>query len=202
MHKKLNKMKLSNPAVILVVLILLSSTVVIFFPLVSEQQQQQQEGKPGSILKLAKANVSIDIPLSKGYIDGNIAYFIATDASDKHAVSSITNNTGFPVNYAPLLNNTSESIRGQGYVFLNGVQGEAPGGFQLPVANAVPGDKDYSPLWQTNFVKWNDNATARELKSVEEIIAAHKNGELTIKETNIIVNSPAIKWQDGSLQVK
>lgn len=194
MHKKLNKTRLSNPAVILVVLILLSSTVVIFFPLVSEQQQQQ-EGKPGSILKLAKANVSIDIPLSKGYIDGNIAYFIATDASDKHAVSSITNNTGFPVNYAPLLNNTSESIRGQGYVFLNGVQGEAPGGFQLPVANAVPGDKDYSPLWQTNFVKWNDNATARELKSVEEIIAAHKNGELTITETNIIVNSPAIKWK-------
>ena len=193
MHKKLNKLKLSNPAIILVILILLSSsTVVIFFPLVSEQQQQ--EGKPGSILKLAKANVSIDIPLSKGYIDGNIAYFIATDASDKHAVSSITNNTGFPVNYAQLLNNTSESIRGQGYVFLNGVQGEAPGGFQLPVANAVPGDKDYSPLWQTNFVKWNDNATARELKSVEEIIAAHKNGELTITETNIIVNSPAIKW--------
>ncbi|HEX7141027.1 MAG TPA: hypothetical protein VF222_00965, partial [Nitrososphaeraceae archaeon] len=154
----MNKTRLSNPAVILVVLILLSSTMVIFFPLVSEQQQQQ-EGKPGSILKLAKANVSIDIPLSKGYIDGNIAYFIATDASDKHAVSSITNNTGFPVNYAPVLNNTSESIRGQGYVFLNGVQGEAPGGFQLPVANAVPGDKDYSPLWQTNFVKWNDNAT-------------------------------------------
>lgn len=192
MHKKSNKMNLSNPIVIVVVLTLLSSTVVIFFPLVSEQQQQD---KPSSVLKLAKANVSIDIPTSKGYIDGNIAYFIATDASDEHAVSSITNNTGFPVNYAPLLNNTPESIRGQGYVFLNGVQGEAPGGFQLPVANAVPGDKDYSPLWQTNFVKWNDNATARELKSVEEIVAAQNNGELTITETNIIVNSPAIKWQ-------
>ena len=179
-------MNLSNPAVVLVVLILLSSTVIIFFPLVSEQQQ----GELGSVLKLAKANVPIDIPLSKGYIDGNIAYFIATDASDKHAVSSITNNTGFPVNYAQLLNTTPESIRGQGYVFLNGVQGEAPGGFQLPVANAVPGDKDYSLLWQTNFVKWNDNATAKELKSVEEIIASHKNGELTITETNIIVNSP------------
>lgn len=190
MHKKTNKMKLSNPIVIAVVLVLLSSTVVIFFPLVSEQQQDEL----GSVLKLAKSNVSLDIPISKGYIDGNIAYFIATDASDKHAVSSITNNTGFPVNYAPLLNYTPESIRGQGYVFLNGVQGEAPGGFQLPVANAIPGDKDYSPLWQTNFVKWNDNATARELKSVEEIVAAHKNGELTITETNIIVNSPPIKW--------
>jgi hypothetical protein len=100
------------------------------------------------------------------------------------------------------LNNTHESVRGQGYVFLNGVQGEAPGGFQLPVANAVPGVKDYSPLWQTNFAKWNDNATAKELKSVEEIISAQKNGELIITETNIIVNSLSIKWQDGSLQVK
>jgi hypothetical protein len=201
--EKSNKMKLPNPTtviVVAVVLILMSSTVVIFFPLVSEQQQQQSE--LDSVLKLARANVPIDIPLSKGYIDGNIAYFIATDASDKKAASSITNNTGFPVNYAPLLNNTPKSIRGQGYVFLNGIQGEAPGGVQLPVANAVPGDEDYSPLWQTNFVKWNDNATARELKSVEEIMDAQKNGELTITETNIIVNSPALKWQSGSLQVK
>ena len=67
---------------------------------------------------------------------------------------------------------------------------------------AVPGDKYYSPLWQTNFVKWNNNTTPRELKSLEEILAAQNNGELTITETNIIVNSPAIKWQDGSLQVK
>ena len=190
MHQKSNKM-LSNPTVrIVVFLILLSSAIIIFFPMVSEQQEQSGID---SVEKLEKSNVSIDIPISKGYIDGNIAYFIATDASDEHAVSSITNNTGYPVNYAPLLNDTPKSIRGQGYVFLNGVQGEAPGGVQLPVANAVPGDKDYSPLWQTNFVKWNDNVTPRELKSVEDIVTAQKNGELTITETNIIVNSPAVK---------
>ena len=45
-----------------------------------------------------------------------------------------------------------------------------------------------------NFLKWNDNVTARELKSVEEIVAAQNNGELNITETNIIVNSPAVKW--------
>jgi len=80
MHENLHKMKLSTSAVVAVVMILLSPTVVIFFPLVSEQQQQQQqqqESKPGSILKLAKGNVSIDIPIAKGYIDGNVAYFIA-----------------------------------------------------------------------------------------------------------------------------
>ena len=82
MHKKSNKMKLSNPTVMVVaVLILLSSAVVIFFPVVSEQQQQQ--GEQHSVLKLAKSNASIDISLSKGYIDGNIAYFIATDSAGK-----------------------------------------------------------------------------------------------------------------------
>jgi hypothetical protein len=158
--------------------------------------------EPGSVLKLSQASIPIDIPLSQGYIDGNIAYFIATDASDKEVVSSISNNTGFPINYAPLLTQTPNSSRGQGYLFTNGVQGQGPNGFQLPVANAIPGDEDYSPLWQSNFVEWNDNATARELKSVEEIMAAQNNGELAVTETNIIVNSPAIKWQGGELQVK
>lgn len=194
MYKKLNKMKLSNPIVVIAaaVLISMSFTVVVFFPKVSEQQEQQQQDST-SISKLTKTNISIDMPISKGYVDGNIAYFIATDASDKQAVSSITNDTGYPINYAPILSNIPESMRGQGYVFLNGVQGESPRGFQLPVANAAPGDEDYSPIWQTNYVKWNDNATARELKSVEEIMTAQQNDELTITETNIIVNSPAVK---------
>lgn len=172
---------------------------------VAPLQQQQilaQQQEPGSVLKLSQANVPIDIPLSQGYVDGNLAYFIATDASDEQAAASITNNTGFPVNHAPLLAETPPGFRGQGYMFTNGIEGEGPNGFQLPVANAIPGDEDYSPLWQTNLVKWNDNATARELTSVEEIMSAQTDGELAVTETNIIVNSPAIKWEGGELQVK
>ena len=188
--------------------ILLLATVAIFIaalvsagPLQASQVQAQQRD-PGSVLRLSEANVPIDIPLSKGYIDGSLAYFIATDASDKQAASSIANNTGFPVNFSPLLAETPPEFRGEGYLFTNGIPGEGPDGFQLPIANAVPMDADYSPLWQTNFVTWNDNETARELKSVEEIISAQDNGELTVNETNIIVNSPAIKWEGGELQLK
>jgi hypothetical protein len=162
------------------------------FPLLSHQEalaQQPAQEQPAT---------TVEIPLSKGYIDGKIAYFIATDASTEQAVQSITNNTGFPINYAPILAMTPESERGQGYLFLNGAKGEGPNGFQLPVANAVPGDKDYSPIWESNFVSWNDNATARDLKSVEEILAAQNNGELTITETNTIVNSPAINMTSGT----
>jgi len=153
----------------------------------TQQEPNQQQQAP-----------TVEIPVSKGYVDGKIAYFIATDASDKKAVESIANNTGYQINFAPILAQTPESERGQGYLFLNGIKGEAPNGFQLPVANAVPGDEDYSPIWESNFVTWNDNATARELKSVEEILAAQNNGELNIAETNIIVNSPAVNNTNAS----
>jgi hypothetical protein len=167
---------------------LLSSTTFSLF--VSQQNAIAQQETPKT--------ASIEIPLSKGYVDGKIAYFIATDASDEQAVKSIMNNTGFTINYAPILTQIPESQRGQGYLFLNGIKGEAPNGFQLPVANAVPGDEDYSPIWESNFVKWNDNATARELKSVEEVLSAQNSGELTVTKTDIIVNSPAVNYTSGS----
>ena len=153
----------------------------------AQQEPNQQQQAP-----------TVEIPVSKGYVDGKIAYFVATDASDKKAVESIANNIGYQINFAPILAQTPESERGHGYLFLNGINGEAPNGFQLPVANAVPGDEDYSPIWESNFVTWNDNATARELKSVEEILAAQNNGELNIAETNIIVISPAVNNTNAS----
>lgn len=167
---------------------LLSSITFSLF--VSQQNAMAQQETPKT--------ASIEIPLSKGYVDGKIAYFIATDASDEQAVKSIMNNTGFTINYAPIIAQIPESQRGQGYLFLNGIKGEAPNGFQLPVANAVPGDEDYSPIWESNFVKWNDNATAKELKSVEEVLSAQNSGELTVTETDIIVNSPVVNYTSGS----
>ena len=136
---------------------------------------------------------SISIQLSKGYVNGKIAFFIATDASDNQIALSITNNTGFKVNYAPNLALTPESARQQGYVFVNGIKtSESPMGFQLGVASALPGENGYSPLSQVNFVKWNANTNPRILKSAAEILTAEKNGELIIAKTNVVINSPAV----------
>ncbi|MGH9986879.1 MAG: DUF7482 domain-containing protein, partial [Nitrososphaeraceae archaeon] len=95
--------------------------------------------------------------------------------------------------------NTSDSVRQQGFVFLNGFLGEEGGplGSQLSVASAVPGDPDYSPLFDINYVEWNTNNTnntsnIRILKSADEIFEAQQNGELTISKSNVVINSPAI----------
>ena len=143
---------------------------------------------------LTSSNVSI--PVSTGFIDGKIANFIATDASTQEVASSVSNTTGFKVNYAPSLANTSESARQQGFVFLNGFSGEEGGplGSQLSVATAVPGDPDYSPLFDINYVHWNTNNTSdiRILKSADELFDAQQNRELTITKSNVVINSPAI----------
>jgi hypothetical protein len=141
----------------------------------------------------AQSNPSVSIPLSKGYVNGKIAFFIATDASDSQIAASITNTTGFKVNFAPSLASTPASALQPGYVFVNGIKtSESPVGFQLGVATALPGEKGYSPLSQVNYVKWNATATARILKSAAEIMTAEKNGELSIAKTNIVINSPAV----------
>ena len=157
---------------------------------------------PGSVLKLSQANIALDIPLMEGYENGHEIFFIATDASDNETATQITNETGFKVNFAPILTQTPKAARGQAYVFTNGIPGQGPFGFQLPVVNAKPGAQGYSPLLQLNMVEWKQGVAAKVIKSVQEIMAAQQNGSLTVTKTDTIVNHPAIKWEGGSLKIK
>jgi hypothetical protein len=157
---------------------------------------------PGSVLKLSSASVRMNVPLMKGYENGNEIFFIGTDVSDKGVAAMLTNLTGFKVNFAPLLAQTPQDARGQMYIFENGVKGDGPLGFQLPVTNAKPGDEGYSPLQQVNLVRWTDQSAAVELKSVEEVMKHEGMGHLVVNQTNIIANHPAIKWEGSSLQIR
>jgi hypothetical protein len=171
-------------------------------PISISTSNQSSPENMGSVLKLSQSNIPIDIPMMKGYQNGQEIFFIATDASDNQTAASITNQTGFKVNISPALSKTPESILNQAYGFTNGIPGTGPFGFQLPVVAAKPGDKGFSPLWKLNLVEWNQNVTPKELKSAQEIIAAQQNGSLTIKKTDVVVNHPVVKWDRGSLKIK
>jgi hypothetical protein len=157
---------------------------------------------PGSVLKLSSASVLMNIPLMKGYENGNEIFFIGTDVSDEGIATMLTEITGFKVNFAPLLAQTPKDARGQVYIFENGVQGDGPLGFQVPVTNAKPEDEGYSPLQQINLVSWTDQSAATELKSVDEIMEHEGMGHLAINRTGVIGNHPAVQWNGGSLQVR
>ena len=135
---------------------------------------------------LAISNDIISIHLAKGYADGKLAFFIATDYSDNQTAASISSSFGHKINFAPLLSSIPKLYIQQGYDFLNGLKGAGHFESQLPIASALPGDKYYSPLVQLNFVKWNKNTDVRLLKSSKEVEQAAKNGDLQIIKTNVI----------------
>jgi hypothetical protein len=167
-----------------------------------QQSNQSSAENIGSVLKLSQSNIPIDIPMMKGYQNGQEIFFIATDASDNQTAAAITNQTDFKVNVSPVLSKAPESALNQAYGFTNGIPGDGPFGFQLPVVATKPGDQGFSPLWKLNLVEWNQNTTPKELKSAQEIMAAQQNGSLTIKKTDVVVNHPVIKWDGGSLKIK
>lgn len=136
----------------------------------------------------------VALPISKGYVNGKVAYFIATDASNNETANSIFENTGWRVNFAPVLSELPQTELSQGFEFLNGIQGQGAFGFQLPVSSSAPDEEDYSPLVHLNLVRWNDNVTISVLKSTPEIISANQKGDLQIIPTNIMINSPAVSW--------
>lgn len=160
---------------------------------ISMAQPQPQPQPQPQIQTGNKFPLSVNMPLSEGYVDGKIHYFLATDSSDNKIANSITNSTGFKVNFAPTLAMVPISTREQGYDFLNGVKGGGSFGFQIPVASAVPGQKSYSPLVQLNLVRWDPSEKAVVLTSAGEIINAQKNAQLTIINTSIVINSPVVK---------
>lgn len=135
----------------------------------------------------------VALPISKGYVDGKVAYFIATDASNNETANSIFENTGWRVNFAPILSQIPRAELSQGFEFLNGIQGQGAFGFQVPISSSTTDEENYSPLVHLNLVRWND-VTISILKSTPEIISASQKGDLQIIPTNITINSPAVSW--------
>lgn len=194
MNKNLKSSKSAKAGVPLVATIMIFAVMTASIHQNTSAQSQNNTAPPSGTNTTAGEPTTVSIPLSKGFVDGKTAYFIATDASDSQIVSSVSNTTNFKINYAPVLADTNQSSRQQGYVFINGMNGEGPMGSQMSVASALPEDEGYSPLFEINYVKWDLNATknVRVLKSVDEIMAAEGNGDLTITKSNIVINSPAI----------
>lgn len=196
------KKSLTRPSIIAATILI---SIIAASPLIVTQNialAQAQQAEPGSVLKLSRASIPIDIPLEKGYENGHEIFFIATDVSDQKAADQLTKMTNFTVNVAPILSQTPESARGQAYIFTNGVSGKGPNGFQPPVLNAKPGNESYSPLLQVNMVTWKDTSAAKELKSIQEIMTAQQGGQLIVQKTDIIANHPAVKWDGGSMKIR
>ena len=154
-------------------------------------------------LRLARASVAVDIPLHKGYYDGQDVYYIITDSSDPVHADIISSNQGWTVELAPFLSYASDDALATAYMFTNGIDGSGVHGFQSEVFTSTPGQPDtYSALTAHMHVTWSDDATPRILDSESAILGAASSGEVTLDDIDVILNMPQMVWPGGQMMVK
>jgi len=153
---------------------------------------------------MSKMQFSVDapitMPLIDGYYNGEMVYFIHTEVSDKDISEMLTMMVNFPTLYVPELKNISPDDLAIVYIFTNGIPGSGPYGggpffFQIDIFDAVPGQEGYSQFRSPHLVTWSENSSPRLLTSVEELLEAEANGEVTIEKTDLVVNAPMIVWR-------
>ena len=150
-------------------------------------------------------NAPITIPMIDGYYNGEKVFFVHTEASDKEMAEMMTMMINFPTLHFSELNNISPEEMAKIYVFTNGIHGSGPYGggpfrFQIDVFNSIPDQMEYSQFRVPHLVTWSDNSTPRILTSVDEVLEAETNGELTIQKTDNVVNVPMIVWKSGGIE--
>ncbi len=136
-------------------------------------------------------------PPVKGLYKGKDVQLIHTEASDAGVAAMLTKMMGPKVLTVPSLAKIPAGLLADVYVFTNGVKGEGPFGFQVDVFDSVPGDPRYTPLRAVHLVTWRTEAKARLLRSVEEIRAAARKGEVSIARSGAVVNMPMLVWPGG-----
>ncbi len=150
-------------------------------------------------------NAPITIPMIDGYYNGERVFFVHTEVSDKAMAEMMTWMINFPTLHTSELKNIPEDDMSKVYVFTNGIAGSEPYGggpfmFQIDVFDSIPGQTGYSQFRVPHLVTWNDDSTPRVLTSIEEILEAESNGELTIQKTDNVVNAPMIVWKSGGME--
>jgi len=154
-------------------------------------------------------NAPITIPMIDGYYNGERVYFIHTEVSDKSMAYMMSMMINFPTIHVSELNDIAFKDLSKVYVFTNGVPGTGPFGggpflFQIDIFDSIPGQEEYSQFRVPHLVSWNEDSTPRVLTSVEEVLQATRNGELSITPTENVVNVPMIVWKsdDGEEQIE
>lgn len=128
---------------------------------------------------------SVTFRLHEALHNGAPVYHIRTDASDPQFAEEVG------LVYVPLLNVAQAIENVNKYYVLNGDR--------LPVIAMIPGDANYSSLFQMIDVAVNDDSLT--LDSEAAILQAVQDGAATLEARPLFVNYPLIQWTGGGLSV-
>lgn len=120
------------------------------------------------------------------------ARYIVTD------VSMAPMAEGMHVGHSPnLLNVLDAKAAGRTNVFMGGIEGPGPMGFQPSVFDSEAGDAQWSPYWEHFTYAWKEGVSARLLETQMQVHAARDDGDLEefigtpdTKGETFVVNCP------------
>jgi len=162
-------------------------------------EQKLEFQKEELSLSLSRANIPITIPMHKGIHNGNEILYIITDASDKDYANIISEKQEWDIQLSKSLENIPENNLQKIFLFKNGLKGNGIFGFQSEIFSDTPEQLDYSPLRSIIEVTWKPGQKEIIFESVTDILDAEKSGRIKFSETNVIVNTPQIKWIGGQM---
>jgi hypothetical protein len=136
-------------------------------------------------------------PSVTGYLDGQEIKFFHTEVSDPKIAKILTDMISSQVFTVPSLANAPKTMLANVYVFANGVKDDGPLKFQHDVFDSAPGTPGYSPLRRIMLATWKAGTHPRILRSAAELKRADGKGELTVKDTGVVVNIPLLTWPGG-----
>lgn len=161
-----------------------------------EQAQAQAQKIVGDVVDFRLLNDKgwtwqggwVTMKLHAAMYNGQRAYFVRTDASDKAFAEQEK------LVFVPKLSGvTRGGLHGEVYLVDKGAPGQAA------VVSTAPGQPDFTPLLRVNRVTWN--GTPELLNSADEVKASVAAGKAKLETTPVIVNYPFVKWPGGELPV-
>ncbi len=167
---------------------------------------QEQLMGPGMMTNMPfNVNAPMTMPMIDGYYNGEKIFFVHTEVSDIDMAQMMSTMVNFPTLHVSKLKDISENEMSKVYVFTNGISGSGPYGggpfmYQIDVFDSVPDQMGYSQFRIPHLVTWNEDSMPRIMTSVEEILEAESNGELTIQKTDNVVNAPMVVWKSGGIE--
>lgn len=196
---------MNNKIIITAIIALLVGAGLTYFAISpSDMEFPAQTPLPQSLID----NPQLPMPVINAYYNGQEIWFVHTEVSDAQMAERLSNMVGgnnmmgmMATMHVPRLAEVQKETTGKLYVFTNGVTQEGvkpwnggPFGYQIDVFDSIPGQSEYTPLRNPYIVTWNEGATPRTLKSVDEILAAEESGEITVTQSDVIVNAPVVQW--------
>jgi hypothetical protein len=139
----------------------------------------------------AKKFATVELPLVNCWYNGQVAYYIQTEASDQAVARQ--QNVHFVARLADAI--AADAVDDI-YAVTNFAQGNVIPSAPIP-AGPDNADPEYTPLWRVSTVTWKEGTTPHTLTSEEEVLAAEAAGMVTIEKTNIVVNCPVIFTPEG-----